>query len=252
MSSTGPMNDIAIIGGTGLTTLDGLVITDREVVRTPWGEPSGPISHGSLGGQKVAFLARHGSGHTIPPHKVNYRANIWALKQIGIQRIVAVAAVGGIHAAFTPAMLAIPDQIVDYTGSRGHTFYEDDLTHVVHVDFADPYCPELRAALIRAADEAKVDALDWGTYATTQGPRFESAAEIDKLERDGCHMVGMTGMPEAGLAREAGLRYAHCALVSNAAAGRGEATISMEDIRKNLETGMRSVRELLESCLRTL
>ena len=246
------MTGIAIIGGTGLTSLDGLAITDREVVRTPWGEPSGPITHGTLGGQSVAFLARHGSGHTIPPHKVNYRANIWALKQVRIEKVVAVAAVGGIHAAFTPATIAIPDQIVDYTWSRGHTFFEDDLEQVVHVDFTEPYCPALRAALIRTADEAKIEALDWGTYATTQGPRLESAAEIDKLERDGCHMVGMTGMPEAGLAREAGLRYAHCAVVSNAAAGRGQATISMEDIRNNLELGMRSARTLLERFLRTL
>ncbi len=251
-SPISPISNIAIIGGTGLTSLDGLVITDREVVPTPWGEPSGPISHGSLGGQRVAFLARHGSGHTIPPHKVNYRANIWALKQIGIERIVAVAAVGGIHPAFTPAMLAIPDQIVDYTWSRGHTFFEDDLSQVVHADFTDPYCPALRKALIQAAGEAEVEVQDWGTYATTQGPRLESAAEIDKLERDGCHMVGMTGMPEAGLAREAGLRYAHCAVVSNAAAGRGEATITMKDIQKNLETGMHSAREVLESFLRAL
>ncbi len=247
-----PVSNIAIIGGSGLTSLDGLVITDREVVRTPWGEPSGPIAHGTLGGQRVAFLARHGSGHTIPPHKVNYRANIWALKQIRVERVVAVAAVGGIHAAFTPAMLAIPDQIVDYTWSRGHTFFEDDLSQVVHVEFAEPYCAELRQMLIQAAGEANVEARDWGTYATTQGPRFESAAEIDKLERDGCHMVGMTGMPEAGLAREAGLRYAHCAVVSNAAAGRGEATITMEDIQKNLETGMQSTRALLESFLQAL
>lgn len=246
------MTDIAIIGGTGLTSLGGLSITNREVVRTPWGEPSGPITHGTFGGKRVAFLARHGSAHRIPPHKVNYRSNIWALKQIGIERIVAVAAVGGIHSAFTPAMIAIPDQIVDYTWSRGHTFFEDDLTHVVHVDFTEPYCPELRSALIQAASEAEVDAMDWGTYATSQGPRLESAAEIDKLERDGCHMVGMTGMPEASLAREAGLRYAHCAVVSNAAAGRGEATITMEDIKKNLETGIQSTCELLESFLRAL
>jgi 5'-deoxy-5'-methylthioadenosine phosphorylase len=246
------MTDIAIIGGTGLTSLSGLAISEREVVRTPWGEPSGPVTHGTLGGQSVAFLPRHGAGHSIPPHKVNYRANIWALKQIGIEKVVAVAAVGGIHAAFTPGMIGIPDQIVDYTWSRGHTFFEDDLTDVVHVDFTEPYCPRLRASLIRAAAEAGVDALDWGTYATTQGPRLESAAEIDRLERDGCHIVGMTGMPEAALAREAGLRYAHCAVVSNAAAGRGEAAISMEDIRRNLEGGMQSARELLESFVRSL
>ena len=244
------MTDIAIIGGTGLNNLGGLTITNREVVRTPWGEPSGPITHGVLADQSVAFLARHGSGHTIPPHKVNYRANIWALKQIGIEKIVAVAAVGGIHSAFAPSTVAIPDQIVDYTWSRGHTFFEDDLSQVVHVDFTEPYCRELRASLIAAAAAANVDIVDWGTYATTQGPRLESAAEVDKLERDGCHMVGMTGMPEAALAREAELRYAHCAVISNAAAGRGEGTITMEDIRRNLDTGMQSARELLESFLR--
>lgn len=244
------MSEIAIIGGSGLNTLKGLQISKREVVRTPWGEPSGPITHGTLGGNDVAFIARHGPGHTIPPHRVNYRANISALKQIGIERVVAVAAVGGIDASFTPGAIAIPNQIVDYTWSRGHTFFEEDLSHVVHVDFTEPYCPELRAGLIRAATEAGVDALDWGTYAASQGPRLESAAEIDRFERDGCHIVGMTGMPEAGLAREAGLRYAHCVVVSNAAAGRGQVAISMEDIRKNLATGMQLARALLESFLR--
>jgi len=246
------MSDYAIIGGTGLTTLGGLTISGREVVRTPWGEVSGPITHGTLAGHEVAFLARHGVGHTIPPHKVNYRANIWALKHLGIEKVVAVAAVGGIHEAFTPATIAIPHQIIDYTWSRGHTFFEDDLTEVVHVDFTEPYCPALRAGLIQAAAEAQVEALDWGTYGTTQGPRLESAAEIDKLERDGCQMVGMTGMPEAGLAREAGLRYAHCAVVVNAAAGRGAGAITMKEIEKNLKVGMQSARDLLEAFLRGL
>ncbi|NIP45953.1 MAG: S-methyl-5'-thioinosine phosphorylase [Gammaproteobacteria bacterium] len=243
------MTDIAIIGGTGLSNLIGLTITGREVVRTPWGEPSGPVTHGTLGGRSVAFLPRHGTAHTIPPHKVNYRANIWALKEIGIREIVAVAAVGGIHADFTPGVIAVPDQIVDYTWSRGHTFFEDDLSHVVHVDFTEPYCPQLRASLIAAAAEAGVEVRDWGTYAITQGPRLESAAEVDRLERDGCHIVGMTGMPEAALAREAELRYAHCAVVSNAAAGRGQGTISMQDILDNLETGMQSARALLAQLL---
>lgn len=246
------MTAIAIIGGTGLNKLADLAIADREVVRTPWGEPSGPILHGTLAGARVAFLARHGQGHTIPPHKVNYRANIWALKHIGIEQVVAVAAVGGIHSDFAPTMIAIPDQIVDYTWARGHTFFEDDLSDVVHVDFTEPYCPLLRAALIRACEAAGVEALGWGTYATSQGPRLESAAEIDRLERDGCHMVGMTGMPEAGLAREAGLRYAHCAVVTNAAAGRGEGAISMDDIRANVAAGMRSTQKLLEVFLGSL
>lgn len=248
MARTGKL---AIIGGTGLTSLDGLEISGSEAVDTPWGEPSAPIVHGNLAGRAVAFLARHGSPHRIPPHKVNYRANIRALKQIGIERIVAVAAVGGIHPAFGPASIAVPDQIVDYTWSRAHTFYEDDLDQVVHVDFTEPYCPELRAALIQAAGDAGIEVLDWGTYAACQGPRLESAAEIDRLERDGCHLVGMTGMPEASLAREAELRYAHIAVVVNAAAGRGEGTITMEEIRKNVDVGMQSVHALLESFLQS-
>lgn len=241
---------LAIIGGTGLTSLEDLEIADREVVDTPWGKPSAPIVHGNLAGRPVAFLARHGSPHRVPPHKVNYRANIWALKSIGIERIVAVAAVGGIHAAFAPGTIAVPDQIVDYTWSRAHTFYEEDLDRVVHVDFTEPYCPELRAALLHAAADAEIDVVDWGTYATTQGPRLESAAEIDRLERDGCHLVGMTGMPEAGLAREAELRYAHLAVVVNPAAGRGEGAITVEVIEKNLQIGMGSACALLECFVR--
>ena len=246
------MTEIAIIGGTGLNQLEGLTVTGREVMRTPWGEPSGPIVHGTLGGHDVAFLARHGSGHTIAPHRINYRANVWALKQIGAERVVAVAAVGGIHPDFGPGRNAIPDQLIDYSYERGHTFYENDDGEVVHVDFTEPYSAELRRALVHAADEAGVDAIDWGTYASTQGPRLETAAEIDRLERDGCHMVGMTGMPEAGLAREARLEYAHLAVVANAAAGRGQATIRMEDIMKNLETGMRSARAVITALVTAL
>ena len=245
------MTDIAIIGGTGLDRLEGLAITSREAVRTPWGEPSAPIVHGTLGGHEIAFLARHGSEHTIAPHRINYRANVWALKQIGATRVVAVAAVGGIHSDFEPGRNAIPDQMIDYTYDRAHTFHDDNV-EVVHVDFTEPYSAELRRALVGAADEANVDAIDWGTYAATQGPRLETAAEIDRLERDGCHLVGMTGMPEAGLAREAGLEYAHLAVVANAAAGRGQATIRIEDIEKNLETGMRSARAVIAALVAAL
>ena len=240
------MSELAIIGGTGLTSLSGLEIIRREVVRTPWGEPSGPVTHGMLGGKPVAFLPRHGYAHTIPPHMVNYRANVWALKQLHVKAIVAVAAVGGIHADFEPARLAIPDQIVEYTWSRGHTFFENELSNVVHVDFTEPYCARLRSLLIQASRETGVNALEWGTYAATQGPRLETAAEIDRLERDGCHMVGMTGMPEAALAREAELGYAHCAVVTNPAAGRGGRVIRMEDMERHLEAGVRKVRKLLE------
>ncbi|MDX1513930.1 MAG: S-methyl-5'-thioinosine phosphorylase, partial [Gammaproteobacteria bacterium] len=215
-------------------------------------EPSGPVTHGTLFGKKVAFLPRHGYGHTIPPHKVNYRANIWALKDIGARRIVAVAAVGGIHPDFVPGALAIPAQIIDYTFGRGHTFFEDGLSHVVHVDFTVPYAAELRQTLIRAAAEAGIDTWNAGIYGATQGPRLETAAEIDRLERDGCDMVGMTGMPEAALARELELDYVHLCVCANAAAGRGEGEISMADLEANLEGGMRSVKQVLEKLLSLL
>lgn len=240
---------LAIIGGTGLTSIKDLEIIRREMVHTPWGEPSGPLTHGILYGKEVVFLARHGYAHTIPPHKVNYRANVWALNQIGAGRIIAVAAVGGIHSDLRPGRLAIPEQIVDYTFGRGHTFFEDGLSHVVHVDFTRPYSPALRELLVRAARAAGVDAWERGTYGATQGPRLETAAEIDRLERDGCDLVGMTGMPEAALARELELGYAHCCVCTNAAAGRGEGEISMAALEANLKTGMKSVRLLLEKLL---
>jgi 5'-deoxy-5'-methylthioadenosine phosphorylase len=240
---------LAIIGGTGLTSITGLEIIRKEMVNTPWGEPSGPMTHGRLFGKEVTFLARHGYAHTIPPHKVNYRANIWALKEIGVKRIVSVAAVGGVHAELTPSRLAFPEQIIDYTFGRGHTFFEDGLANVVHVDFTHPYTKALRDLLVRAGEAAGVDAWNRGTYGATQGPRLETAAEVDRLERDGCDMVGMTGMPETGLARELELDYAHCCVCANAAAGRGAGEISMADLEANLVLGMKSVRKVLERFL---
>jgi 5'-methylthioinosine phosphorylase len=241
------MSDLAIIGGTGLTALEGLKITRREMVHTPWGEPSGPVTHGVLAGVQIAFLARHGYHHTIPPHRVNYRANIWALRDVGIRRIIAVAAVGGISAHLAPGCLVFPEQIIDYTFGRGHTFFENGLERVVHVDFTSPYDAVLRNRLLEAARRAGLSCVDGGTYGATQGPRLESAAEIDRFERDGCTVVGMTGMPEAALARELGIAYAHCAVVSNPAAGRGEGIITMEQIRAQLERGMEQVKRLLHA-----
>ncbi len=241
------MSETAIIGGTGLTSLNGLEIVRREVVNTPYGEPSGPLIHGRLEGHEVVFLPRHGSGHTIPPHMINYRANIWALHSIGVQRVVAVNAVGGIDRKLIPGSLVFPDQLIDYTWSRVNTYFEDGLTSVVHVDFTHPYSEDLRALLIRAAQAAGLSTVNSGTYGATQGPRLETAAEIERLERDGCHMVGMTGMPEAALARELGLSYAACAVVANMAAGRGEQgeVISMELIEQHLRSGMEQVCRLL-------
>ena len=245
MKAPADVKDLAVIGGTGLAMLDGMEILHREPVRTPWGEPSALLIHGRLEGVEITFLARHGVPHAIPPHRVNYRANVWALHHAGIRRIIAVAAAGGIRPELDEGAIVIPDQIVDYTWSRGHTFFEDGLDHVVHVDFTSPYCERLRGGLLDAARRTGVDAVDGGTYAATQGPRLESAAEIDRLESDGCDVVGMTGMPEAALARELGMSYAHCVVVSNRAAGRSAGPLAMETIRSNLESGLAKVRRLL-------
>ncbi len=243
------MTDLAIIGGTGLGSLAGLDITNKTVRRTPYGEPSGPFIHGQIGGREVVFLARHGPGHTIPPHKINYQANIWALHELGARRIIAINAVGGIAADLHPGRLAFPDQIIDYTWSRGHTFFEDHAPKVTHIDFTEPYCTHLRGLLMRAAAQAGIDAVTTGVYGATQGPRLETAAEIDRMDRDGCTMVGMTGMPEAALAREMNMNYAACAAVANWAAGRGAGLITMQEIEAQLKHAMRKVRTLLEAVI---
>ncbi len=240
------MTDLAIIGGTGLNKLEGINILKRRVMRTPFGEPSGPLTFCEHKGKEVVFLPRHGAGHTIPPHMINYCANIWALKEIGISEVISIAAVGGITAELTPSRLAIPDQIIDYTAGRQNTFYDGDKGEVVHIDFTHPYNEKLRSKIIKAAKHAKIDISNGGTYGATQGPRLETAAEIDRMEKDGCDMVGMTGMPEAALARELDLSYATCAVIVNPAAGRnGEKEISMKQIEQHLEKGMQQVKKLL-------
>ncbi len=238
--------EFAVIGGTGLTEIAGLEIIHREVVHTPYGEPSGQFTHGQLGAKRILFLARHGYAHSIPPHKVNYRANIWALRSLGVKKIVAVAAVGGISAAMAPRRIIVPDQIIDYTSARAHTFFEEGLTSVTHIDFSQPYTESLRQALLAAGQSAGVPLIAGGVYGATQGPRLETAAEISRLERDGCDLVGMTAMPEASLAREAGIDYASYNVVANWAAGKqGAEVISLDDIYENLSASMSQVRSLL-------
>lgn len=241
------MTHVAIIGGTGLARLDRFEISRREVVYTPYGEPSGPLTHGVLAGRNAVFLARHGYGHTIPPHRVNYRANLWALKSIGVTRIVAIASVGGIGERYLPCRLAVPNQIVDYTTDRENTFFDEE--RVVHIDFTDPYDAVLRKLLLDAAAGAGLEVIDGGIYGATQGPRLETAAEIDRMAHDGCDMVGMTGMPEAVLARELDMAYATCAVVANRAAGRGDGLGIHAEIRRNLERGLVQVRDLLGALL---
>ncbi len=240
---------LAIIGGSGLTQLANLEITHRQVIRTPYGEPSGSLTFGRIQSHAIIFLARHGYGHTIPPHEVNYRANIWALHSQGVKDVVAVNSVGGIHARLAPGVIAIPDQILDYTYGRKHTFFEGADRPVTHVDFTHPYGETLRARCIAAAKRSNIDVVNHGVYAAVQGPRLETKAEIDRLERDGATMVGMTGMPEASLAREMELNYAAITVVANHAAGRGDSSekIELDAIYKVLEDGMANVRHILKA-----
>ncbi|MCX7097143.1 MAG: S-methyl-5'-thioinosine phosphorylase [Methylococcales bacterium] len=243
------MTKLAIIGGTGLTQLSELTIIKREKIDTPYGPPSSEFVTGVLNQKEVVFLARHGNPHTIAPHKINYRANIWGLKQLGVEQIIAVAAVGGITSAMTPRHIAIPDQIIDYSHSRKQTFFEDENYPVTHIDFTYPYNPALRAALITAAANANIAISPIGTYGCTQGPRLESTAEIKRMEQDGCDVVGMTGMPEAALAKELGIDYAAISVVANWAAGKTEGEITMAEIEQHLHIGMVNVATVLKSFL---
>jgi 5'-methylthioadenosine phosphorylase len=239
---------LAIIGGSGLTKLASLEVRRRKVARTPYGDPSGAITYGRIEKSEVLFLARHGYGHTIAPHEVNYRANLWALKQAGASEIISVASVGGIRNDIWPGTIILPHQIIDYTWGRASTFFEGPGAPVNHIDFTQPYSREVRARLVAAAAAAGERIMDGGVYAATQGPRLETAAEINRLQRDGADIVGMTGMPEAALAREIGLEYAAIAVVANYAAGRGdsEQAVALDKIEIVLDEAMGRVRRIIE------
>ncbi|WP_336366895.1 S-methyl-5'-thioinosine phosphorylase [Marinobacter sp. C2H3] len=239
------LSPVGIIGGTGLTTLSGLTLEGERTVDTPWGAPSAPLVSGTLGQQSVLFLARHGHPHRIPPHQVNYRANLRALYDAGVRTVVGVNAVGGIHPAMGPAHVVIPDQIIDYTWGRASTFFEGELQGVTHIDFTWPYDEDGRRILIDCARQAGVAHSAEGVYGATQGPRLETAAEIRRLERDGCDIVGMTGMPEAVLAAELGMRYVCLGLVVNWAAGKSDHIITMAEIEAAIDEGMAGVKRIL-------
>lgn len=243
---------LALIGGTGLYELAGLEAVERHLVETPYGPASDAVAAGTLAGRPVLFLARHGAGHSLAPHEINYRANLWALRELGARRVLAINSVGGIGAAMAPQVLAVPEQLIDYTWGRAHTFFGAGGA-VEHVDMGQPYDPALRAAVLAAAAACGVAMVDGGTYAATQGPRLETAAEIRRLARDGCDLVGMTGMPEAALARELGLAYACVAVVANWAAGCGDAgVITLDEVLANMAQATARLPQVLRALAATL
>ena len=239
------MRRFAVIGGSGLDRLGTLEVSSREVVQTAWGSPSAPLCAGRFAGSPIVFLPRHGENHHLPPHAINYRANIAALRDAGVTDVLAVTAVGGIGPECGPGAIVVPDQMIDYTWGRAHTFHDGVGGTLDHVDFTYPYAEDLRRLLIESAPVAGLEVVPHGVYGATQGPRLESAGEIARMARDGCTLVGMTGMPEAALAREAGLSYATVSLSVNWAAGIGGLTVSLEDIMRELELGMGRIVQLL-------
>ena len=247
------MTTLAIIGGTGLTRMQGLTVIRREMVKTPYGAPSCPIVFGELGGREVAFLPRHGSTHRIPSHRVNYCANIWALNSVGVKQIIAVGAVGGIHKDCTVGTIVIPHQIIDYTNGRENTFFNGGDEPVEHIDFSFPYNEELRAALVEGARAAsEISVVDGGVYGVTQGPRLETAAEITRMANDGCTIVGMTGMPEAALAAELGIAYACCGVVINPAAGTDNKPVDLKALPIATKAAMINACKVLNNTLKRL
>ena len=244
---------LAIIGGSGLYSLgEDFGLEEQAARRTPYGDTSADVLQGRWQSIPVVFLPRHGPGHRVPPHRVNYRANIWALKQVGVSRIISVNAVGGITDEMKPGTLAVPDQLIDYSSGREQTFFDGDDGKVMHVDFSWPYSAELRGVLTEVGLQRGQSLVTSGTYGSTNGPRLETAAEIKRMRNDGCNVVGMTGMPETALARELEIEYACLALVVNWAAGVEDEPISMQDIMVNMEQGMQQVNSLLLDAARLL
>ena len=243
------MANIAIIGGTGLARMDGLTLTGREMVKTPYGAPSCPLVYGTMNGVEIVFLSRHGTRLSIPAHRVNYRANIWALQSVGVKQVLAVGVVGGIHKDCKVGSFVVPDQIIDYTADRNSSF--DDAEHVANtkIDFSYPYNHELRQALISGATESNVKLVDHGTYGASNGPRLETVAEIRRMESDGCSIVGMSGMPEASLAREVHLDYAFCGFVVNPAAGKGDGIIDTASWGAAVSDGVVQAQRVLSATL---
>lgn len=245
----------AVIGGSGLYQFAELRIVDQKKMSTPFGEPSDLVTIGQLQNHTICFLPRHGAKHHLPPHKVNYRANLFALRELGVTQILAVNAVGGVSSQLQAGDIVIPDQIIDYSYGREHTFSDGSANivsgnQVQHIDFTEPFDEKLRQKIIAAArksDKAVVGhVVEQGVYGCTQGPRLETAAEIKRLANDGCTLVGMTAMPEAALARELNLAYASISIVANMAAGLSDIPLTVEDIHAVVAQGLSRIQQLIK------
>ena len=240
----------AIIGGSGSgSLLTGMAVEEEIELTTPYGAPSSAVVRATYRNQQVYVLYRHGESHSILPHKINYRANIWALAHLNVNAVIAIATVGGIRSSLLPGSLMVPDQLIDYTWGREPSFFDGTDGQVGHLEMTHPYCSKLREKLILAAQNRQIPIADGGTYAIFQGPRFETPAEINRIENDGGDVVGMTGMPEAALAGEKGLCYACVNYVVNPAAGRGQKKIDMDAIGEAWKAGNENLNNLLEETL---
>ena len=245
---------IAVIGGSGLLGISEESSTTEDVVDTPYGKPSSALKISKLNGIEIAFIPRHGDPHNIPPHLINYRANIWALKSLGVKTIISVATVGSIAPEIEPGSLVFPNQIIDYTSAREHTFFDGINKPLNHIDFTYPYDESCRSQLISTSKKLQIKFIDNGCYASVNGPRLETAAEINRYENDGATIVGMTGMPEASLARELDISYVAICPVANHAAGRGLSKdgLNLETINKNAKKMMTSVNALLKEVIKKI
>ncbi len=239
---------IGIIGGSGLYEIEGVVVTEKKKISTPFGVPSDSYIVGKFAGRNIIFLARHGLKHAIPPHKINYRANLWGLKQLGVRRVISVGAAGGISPGMRPGTIVVLDQIIDLTAGRDSTYYEGD-EEVIHVDFTGPYCPELRKSVIAAGKKSDIKLLKKGTYICTNGPRLETKAEIRFFSGIGADVVGMTAMPEASLAREAEMCYAGIAVVTNYAAGMTRKRLTAREVVEVMHKTGKRISALLKETI---
>jgi 5'-methylthioadenosine phosphorylase len=241
---------LGIIGGSGLYKIEGITLRKTKKVKTTFGKPSDSYKIGALSDREIVFLPRHGAKHSIPPHKVNYRANVWGFKELGVKRIIAISAVGGISPKVSPGAIVVPDQIIDMTSNREATFHEKD--NAVHVDFTEPYCPEMRRSIIGASKTKGIDIKASGTYVCVNGPRLETRAEIQFFSRIGADIVGMTAMPEAALVREVEICFGGISVVTNYAAGVKKRSLRANEVGEVMKEAMGNLGALLEALLHTI